>query len=90
MPEKTPEDENKGTKGVSVYIPIEFHNDIKDIVKREGYMNVSDFMRDASRRLVQFYKTRYHSQIVNYLLESGTIKAADIHEAIQFIVTHEP
>lgn len=86
MSVNVPDEKKKDTKGVSVYLPKKHFDNIQSIVQREGYMNTSDFLRDASRRLVIFYETKYYSRVLNILLENGKIKPRDLHEAFNAIL----
>ena len=83
MPDEAETEEKSGTKGVSLYIPHSLYNTITKIIKREGYNNVSDFFRDAGRRLVQFYDTKYYAEVLQFLMSNGKITSQDVHEAIQ-------
>ena len=89
MPDNVSEEEKRGTKGVSAYYPKDFYERMIGIVKREGYLNISDFSRDAARKLVQFYETRYYSQVLTFLLNSGKITSLDLHEAIQYVMLNK-
>ncbi len=79
-------DEKSRSKGVSAYFPKDYYERIVEVVKREGYMNISDFLRDASRKLIQFHETRYYSQVLSFFLNSGKLTSKDIHEAIQYVM----
>lgn len=89
MPDDVPKEEKGKSKGVSAYFPNEYYERMIGVVKREGYMNISDFLRDASRKLVQFYETRYYSQVLTFLLNSGKITSQDLHEAIQYVMLRD-
>ena len=89
MSDDVSDEEKKKSKGVSAYFPREHYERIVEVIKREGYMNVSDFIRDASRKLVQFYETRYYSQVLTFLLNSGKITSHDLHEAIQYVMLRD-
>lgn len=89
MSEDVSKKKKKESKGVSAYFPPKFYERMITIVKREGYMNISDYLRDASRKLVQFYETRYYSQVLTFLLNSGKITSQDLHEAIQYVMLRD-
>lgn len=82
-------DDKGKSKGVSAYFPKEYYERIVQVVKREGYMNISDFLRDASRKMIQFYETRYYSQVLTFMLNSGKITSQDLHEAIQYVMLRD-
>lgn len=89
MSDNVPSDEKGKSKGVSAYFPKEYYERMIGVVKREGYMNISDFLRDAARKLVQFHETKYYSQVLTFLLNSGKVTSQDIHEAIQYVMLKE-
>ena len=89
MSDSVPSDGKPKSKGVSAYFPPEYYERMIGVVQREGYMNISDFLRDASRKLVQFHETRYYSQVLTFLLNSGKVTSQDIHEAIQHVMLQE-
>ena len=79
------DDEKIPTKAVSGYIPEPFHERIMEIIRREGFLNISDFIRSASRREVQYYETKYYSQVLSWLLSNGRITPKDVQEALHDI-----
>lgn len=60
---------------------------IQEQVMEYGFLNISEYIREACRDKSMYLEVRAHKQILDYLVAAGKLDVGDVKEAIYAITT---